>query len=242
MELEDDATPGDDLPARPAAGIGTGAASRARAWVAWFGAGRLIAAALSVVAVVAGGVWLLREPRPPAEAQLPYAGASSTGSVVGGEGATTASAVALSTIGGSVTVHVAGAVDQPGVYTLPSGARVHTAIDAAGGARPRGDPGALNLAAPIVDGERVYVPLVGETIPVEVASAPIGSTPPVGPVDLNQATIVELDTLPGIGPTTAQAIIDHRTANGPFATVDDLEAVRGIGPAKLEAIRPLVQV
>ena len=66
------------------------------------------------------------------------------------------------------------------------------------------------------------------------------TSPPTGPVDLNRATAAELDALPGIGPATAQAIVDHREANGPFASVDDLEAVRGIGPAKLEAIRPLV--
>ena len=104
-------------------------------------------------------------------------------------------------------------------------------------------PGALNLAAPLGDGARIYVPMIGEEVP-PTAWPPPRRPPPCrpGPVDLNRATAAELDDLPGIGPATAQAIVDHRTANGPFASVDDLEAVRGIGPAKLDAIRPLVTV
>lgn len=238
--MDDDVDDGVGGPVRPLAG-GAPLIERARAWITWFGTGRLMAVAFAVLAVVAGGMWLLRDPAPPTEAGLPYAGASTTGNGVAG--AATPPPAAPSTMSVDVTVHVAGAVKRPGVYTLQAGARVHAAVDAAGGVRPGADAGALNLAAPIVDGERVYVPTVGETVPPGVTSAsPAGSSPPAAPVDLNQATIAELDTLPGIGPTTAQAIIDHRTANGPFATVDDLEAVRGIGPAKLEAIRALVAV
>ena len=129
------------------------------------------------------------------------------------------------------------------MYELPAGSRVDAAVAAAGGARPDAAPGALNLAAPLADGTRIYVPVVGEEVPPTppVAVAPGPTTPP-GPIDLNRATAAELDELPGIGPSTAQAIVDHRTANGPFASVDDLEAVRGIGPAKLDAIRALVAV
>jgi competence protein ComEA len=210
-----------------------------RRWIGWFGAGRLLTAAVSVLVVVAGGWWLLRTPAPPTEAGLPYAGtsttvaASRTGPTTAGPPPTSSPAAA--------TVHVAGAVVAPGVYVLPGGARVHAAIAAAGGATAEGDPGALNLAAPVADGERIYVPAVGETVPVPIGP-PSGSTVPSGPIDLNRATLAELDSLPGIGPATAQAIIDHREGNGPFASVDDLEAVRGIGPAKLEAIRELVRV
>jgi competence protein ComEA len=142
-----------------------------------------------------------------------------------------------------IVVHVAGAVAEPGVYELPAGSRVGAAIETAGGPSRRADPGALNLAAPLADGERVYVPKVGETVPrIPVEDAPAGSAAPAGPVDVNRATAEELDQLPGIGPTTAAAIVDHREENGPFASVDDLEAVRGIGPAKLDAIRGLVSV
>ena len=140
-------------------------------------------------------------------------------------------------------VHVAGAVADPGVYELPGGSRVHAAIDAAGGPLRKAEPSALNLAAPLVDGERIYVPRVGESVPAAVDVATSGTAAqPSGPIDVNDATVEQLDELPGIGPTTAAAIVDHRQQNGPFASVDDLEAVSGIGPAKLEAIRDLVTV
>jgi competence protein ComEA len=209
-------------------------------WLAWFGAGRVLAVLATVVAVVIGGWWLLRPATAPTEAGLPYAappGASS------GSPAPTASAAAptaaVPTTGASkVVVHVAGAVASAGVYELPAGARTGDAVGLAGGPAADADVDALNLAAPLRDGERVYVPTVGEVVPPPVAVP--GSTVAAGPVDLNRAGAAELDALPGIGPATAQAIVDHRAANGPFASVDDLEQVRGIGPAKLATIRPLV--
>lgn len=222
---------------RPTAAL----AHRTREWIDWFGIGRLLTAAVSIVAVVAGGVWLLRSPPPPTETGLSFAGASTTANAMVGSPAV--SPPPASAAPSPVTVHVAGAVVTPGVYALPPGARVHAAIEAAGGPTPKGDPGALNLAAALTDGERVYVPKVGETVALPPAATSVtGSAAPAGPIDLNRATAVELDTLPGIGPSTAQAIIDHRDSNGPFASVDDLEAVRGIGPAKLDAIRDLVRV
>jgi competence protein ComEA len=143
----------------------------------------------------------------------------------------------------AVVVHVAGAVAAPGVYELPAGARVADAIGAAGGPTDGADPNALNLAAPVLDGDRVAVPRIGE--PADHGGggqSHAGTTVASGPLDLNRATVDELDALPGVGPATAAAIVAHREANGPFATVDELEAVRGIGPAKLESIRPLVTV
>jgi len=113
-----------------------------------------------------------------------------------------------------------------------------------GGAVPDADLAAVNLAAVLHDGEQVYVPTVGEARPPAAATGGAaddgGPTVAPGPVDLNRATAVELDELPGVGPATAAAIVAHRDLNGPFASVDDLEAVRGIGPAKLEALRGLV--
>jgi competence protein ComEA len=214
-----------------------------RAWTGWVGAGRIVTGAVFVVAVVAGGWWLLRTPPPPTEAGLPYA-ATSTAPAMPDSGPQASTAMPTATAQPAViVVHVAGAVAEPGVYELPAGSRVGAAIETAGGPSRRADPGALNLAAPLADGERVYIPKVGETVPrVPVEDAPAGSAAPAGPVDLNRATAEELDTLPGIGPTTAAAIVDHREENGPFASVDDLEAVRGIGPAKLDAIRDLVAV
>ena len=214
---------------------------RVEPWLAWFGVRRVVAVVVTTIAVVAGGWWLLRAPAPPTEAGLPFAAPTSSPppatSTVPGPSPPTTQAT-------SVVVHVAGAVAAPGVYELPAAARTGEAVTAAGGPAPGADVDALNLAAPLRDGERVYVPVVGESVPPPIAApgASAGSSVAPGPVDLNRASAGELDTLPGIGPATAEAIVTHREANGPFASVDDLEQVRGIGPAKLEAIRPLVTV
>ena len=224
-------------PRRPADAL----IARVRPWLHWIGGGRIVTAAVMLLAVGAGGWWLLRAPPPPTEAGLPYAATSTTTAA-----ATTAVTVETGSteIGSSdaVVVHVAGAVAEPGVYELPSGSRVHAAIDAAGGALPRAEPSSLNLAAPLSDGERIYVPRVGENVPAAAVDVTTSGTAAAGPIDVNHATVEQLDELPGIGPTTAAAIVDHRQQNGPFASVDDLEAVSGIGPAKLEAIRDLVSV
>jgi len=147
----------------------------------------------------------------------------------------------------ALVVHAAGAVHQPGVHRLEPGARVADVVAAAGGATPDADLDRLNLAALVADGERLYVPRLGQPDPPVVAgsaSNPDGASAPgassTGPVDINRATEAELDVLPGIGPTTAAAIVEHREANGPFARVDELLEVRGIGPAKLDGLREQV--
>lgn len=140
-------------------------------------------------------------------------------------------------------VHVAGAVAAPGVYQLTSRARVIDALDAAGGATGEADLDRLNLAEPLVDGARVYVPLVGEQPPATIGPVVPGSRGQgSATVDLNTATAGQLEALPGVGPATAAAIVTHRDEHGPFGSVDDLDDVAGIGPAKLEQIRPLVSV
>ena len=136
------------------------------------------------------------------------------------------------------TAHAAGAIARPGVYRLPPGARVTDLLDAAGGPAADADLDQLNLAAPVGDGERIYVPHKGEVAP-PVAG---GVAAPAGPVDVNRASADELDALPGVGPATAQAIIDYRTKNGPFRRVDDLLEVPGIGDAKLATLRDKVKV
>jgi competence protein ComEA len=237
-----DPTPSPE-PVRPSADRDPGAAliARVRPWLQWFGAGRLVTGAVVLILLVVGGWWLLRTPPPPTEAGLPYA-ATSTSSPSAASAAP-ASSTATEANASSLIVHVAGAVARPGVYELDEGARVHDAIAAAGGPVRRADPDSLNLAAAVADGERIYVPRRGESVPVAVEdpSEDPGAAS-AGPIDLNHATVEELDVLPGVGPATAAAIVDHREQNGPFATVDDLEDVRGIGPAKLEAIRDLVTV
>ena len=217
--------------------------ARLAPWVAWFGLQRLVLGAITVVGLVVVGWWLLRAPAPPTEAGLPFTttsqAAPSSGAVTG-PSPPAASPPAPPTVPATLVVHVAGAVVAPGLYELAGDARTADAVAAAGGAIAGSDVDALNLAAPLRDGERVYVPAEGETPPPLPAVGGPGSSVPLGPVDLNRATAAELDGLPGIGPATAQAIVAHREANGPFAAIDDLEQVRGIGPAKLATIRPLV--
>jgi competence protein ComEA len=135
---------------------------------------------------------------------------------------------------------VAGWVREPGVYEFTEGARVIDAIDAAGGARPGALLQALNLAAPLADGTQVLVPREGQE---GVAPPPVsGGAVAGGLVNVNTATATELEELPGIGEVIAQAIVDYRTENGPFASVDQLLDVSGIGDATLEDIRDLVSV
>ena len=150
-----------------------------------------------------------------------------------------------------IFVHAAGAVAAPGVHRVASDARVADLIVAAGGLAADADPDRINLAAPVRDGERVYVPRRGEpAVPEVVAGQPDGPddggsgapTTTAAPVDLNRADADELDALPGVGPATAAAIITHRTEHGPFASVDELQEVAGIGPAKLARLRDLVRV
>lgn len=231
----------------------------------WRLGGAAVAASGLVLAIVAG-IWLLRSPKPPVEAALPYAVAPTTlaptspttlasGSPAPAAPAAAAAATAATAAAGTtpsdgtLVVHVAGAVMTPGVYALAAGARVDDAVRAAGGPGPAADVDAVNLAEPLRDGQRVYVVAVGESVPpmagpsgAAPAAAADASVGPVGPVDLNHADVAALDALPGVGPSTAAAIVAHREANGPFASVDELEEVRGIGPAKLEALRGLVTV
>jgi competence protein ComEA len=140
-----------------------------------------------------------------------------------------------------LVVHVAGAVNHPGLYELDDGSRVDDAIAEAGGAKPKAALEFVNLAAPVADGQQVLVPLRGAAV---AAGGGEGGGPvaPAGKVSLNSATIEQLDALPGIGPVTAQQIIDFRTANGSFGSVEELDAVPGIGPARLEQLRELVSL
>ena len=134
-----------------------------------------------------------------------------------------------------VLVHVVGAVREPGLYRLHEGDRVADAIERAGGAAGKADLAGVNLAAPVVDGTQVVVPARGAA-----RASPGGTSAAAGPVSLSSATVEELDTLPGIGPVTAEKIVSWRDAHGPFRSVDDLDAVPGIGPTRIEQLRELV--
>ncbi len=136
-----------------------------------------------------------------------------------------------------LVVDVAGAVRRPGLYRLPKGSRIADAIARAGGVTRQAESASVNLAAPLADGEQVLVPSGAPGAPV----AATGGTPsPSAPVDLNSATVEQLDALPGVGPTTAQKIVDYRNEHGPYTSVDDLDAIPGIGPARIDQLRGLV--
>ncbi|MCE9620758.1 MAG: helix-hairpin-helix domain-containing protein [Actinomycetia bacterium] len=230
-----------DLPDRPAPPRSL--FERVRTWVQWVGPGRLAASALAVLIVLGGGYWLVKPPEATTESKLPYAGSATT---VSATSATTAvgAVVTTTTIANAfLVVHVAGAVSAPGVYQVVAGSRVIDAVQAAGGLAVDANPDAVNLAALVADGERVYIPAVGELLtPVAAAGNGSGSPTEVGPININSADSARLEDLPGVGPATAAAIIAYRDQHGAFASVEQLADVRGIGPAKLDAIRQLVTV
>ena len=194
--------------------------------------GRVAAAALLIVGVSVAAFALLRPAAaspPPPELSLPMASSSGP-------------AASSATPSGVLVVHAAGAVVHPGIYRVAGGSRVDDLLAAAGGLAPDADADRINLAAPLTDGERVYVPRVGQAVPAD-AGGDASTSSRAGPVDLNTATAADLDALPGVGPATAQAIVAERTRRGGrFTSVDDLLDVRGIGPAKLDELRPLVTV
>jgi len=214
-----------------------------RDWIEWFGLARIITSAIAVVVVCVGGWWLVRTPPAPPESALPVVAAEvAVGSATLPPPIRPQQTDTVDTDPSVVTVHVAGAVLVPGVFELPANSRVAGAIDRAGGPSAEADVGALNLAAPLVDGTRVYVPAVGEDVPIAIgAPGPVvNEDVQTGPVDVNSASAGELESLPGVGPATAAAIVAERDRNGPFVSFADLERVPGIGPSKLAAMEGLV--
>jgi competence protein ComEA len=194
---------------------------------------RRVLAGLLVVSVVVlvGSHFLLHGPSAPAALKRPIVGSAEAGS---------SRAPAPSP---KLVVYVVGAVHRPGLYRVPTGSRVADAVSQAGGFTRRADPAGVNLAAPVADGEQLVVPA---RLPVAVAAAQgapvdgVGSAAPAGPVQLSVATAEQLDSLPGIGPVTAERIVEYRTAHGAFRSVDELDEVPGIGPSRVEQLRGLV--
>ena len=185
--------------------------------------------ALLAVTLGGAGLWYVRSLPRPVEVSTTPSGATDS-----------APASASPSPEVIVLVDVAGWVRDPGVYEFTEGARVIDAIDAAGGARPGALLEALNLAAPLADGTQILVPREGQE---GVAPPPVtGGAVAGGLINVNTATNIELEELPGVGEVIAQAIVDYRTENGPFTSVDQLLDVSGIGDATLENIRDLVTV
>jgi competence protein ComEA len=219
-------------------------------WYRWRSDPRVGIALLLCIATAAGVAWFragIAPASPPAEH---HSVSSSSASV------SSTSIAATSTTTAVVVVDVVGAVHNPGVVTLPGGSRVVDAITAVGGAAAGADLTRLNLAAVLGDGARVAVPLFGQPPPAVDPSAVSGGSTAgtansgsqtgegeeIGPVNVNVASAEQLETLPGVGPATAAAIVKDRESNGPFSSIDDLDRVPGIGPAKLEQLRDHVTV
>lgn len=140
-----------------------------------------------------------------------------------------------------IVVHITGAVPRPGVYALPKGARVQDGISAAGGFLAEAEKSGINLARPLEDGEQLDIPFVEGFSPV--VATPVETFQPTSDlIDINTATVDELDTLPGIGPTTAQKIVEYRDTNGPFLSKEDIVNVSGVGPTTYDRIKDLITV
>lgn len=223
--------------------------SESRGWLASVRAdpgrtGVLALAAVGVLALLVTVFTMIRDQRPPvAAANLPpvqmVSSASPTPSVAAPDG--------------PMVVSVVGLVHKPGLVTLDAGARIADALTAAGGPLDGADLIGLNMARRVADGEQIVVGIaappgepatMGSSVAGETpsAAAEAASDPAAGPVDLNTATVEQLDALPGIGPVTAEAIVAWRAANGRFGSIDQLGDVDGIGPARLEKLRALVRV
>jgi competence protein ComEA len=229
----------------------------------WFGASRMIGSVLSVAFVGVAGWWLVQTPPPPPEASLSFASTT-----VATSATIITSAPIVNATPQIITVHVAGSVKNPGVYRLKYGSRINDGIVAAGGATSAANLDVINLATVLNEGEQIYVPKRGEkphTITdrpqlgggggaagglngvggatggaTGVGGATGGAVPQL--ININLASVVELEQLPGVGPATAKAIVAYREKNGAFLKVEDLLKVRGIGPTKLSEILPRARV
>jgi competence protein ComEA len=177
----------------------------------------LVYGAIAVAVLLVGARWIRADDGPEKSAGLSFAADTAPGGERGS---------------GDAVVHVAGAVARPGVYRLPAGARVTDAIKRAGGLAPDSEADAINLAARLSDGQQVVVPGRGAAV-----AAGEGS----GPVSLGSATADQLDEIEGIGPVTAEKIIEFRDQHGGLSSVDELDQISGIGPATMEALRAGLQ-
>jgi competence protein ComEA len=194
----------------------------------------LVYGALAVVLLLVGARWIRgADERGSPPGNVAFAADAEAGGEAGGEGG---GVFELEAGGGDVVVHVAGAVRDTGVYHLPSGSRVADAVERAGGVSADALPDGINLAARLADGQQVQVP--GK---VKGAALATGGGETDGPISLGSATLEQLDSIEGIGPVTAQNIIDFRDERGGLGSIDELDELSGIGPATMESLRARLQ-
>jgi competence protein ComEA len=194
----------------------------------------LVYGAVAVTLLLVGARWIRSGDA--AGSAAGGAGYASAGGPGGGAG----SGTSLSDDGADVVVHVAGEVRHPGVYRLPAGSRVTDAVERAGGGTADADLDTINLAARLADGQQVVMPAAAAA-PGGAMQGPSSAVVPDGPISLGSATLEQLDTIEGIGPVTAQSILDFRDQHGGLSSVDELDQVDGIGPATLDALRARLQ-
>src|SRR4051812_31470921 len=188
---------------------------------------RLAAWAAAALVLILLGAWYMARARPTASASEPPVATIS---------------VQSSSAKSAVVVDVAGAVAKPGVYRLTSADRVEDALKRAGGATRRADLSQINRAAKLEDGRQILVPIRAPAGTAAAAPTVPGTAVPSQPLNLNTATLEQLDTLDGVGPTTAQKILDYRKEHGGFGSVDELDQIPGIGEKRLAALRDHVRV
>ena len=195
--------------------------------------------AAAVALLLLGARWIRSADAQSAGGGVSYSDDSSSGDGSGGSGSFGVQAEG----GQDVVVDVAGAVAKPGVYRLPAGSRVDDAIERAGGATARAESEAINLAARLSDGQQVVLPSEVKSSAGLTASSDAGvaASDATGPISLGTASVDELDTIEGIGPVTAQQIIDFRDQHGGISSVDQLDQISGIGPATMDALRARLQ-
>jgi len=193
----------------------------------------LVYGAVAIAVLLVGARWVRgAQERGSEPGGIAYAAGDEPGAGSAAGGSLTASAS-----GEDLVIHVAGAVRDPGVYRLPEGSRVTDAVERAGGPGPRAALDAINLAASLADGQQVVLPARGGG---GGGPAPAGAAPD-GPISLGSATLEQLDTIEGIGPVTAQNILDFRDERGGLSSIEELDEVSGIGPATMEALRDRLQ-